>query len=221
MIAMPRSLALRFRAVLRRCADRRDNPFVLARASRKGLTLEAVLPEVAIRVELPGQQEDSVLAFPAAALMQFEGRGDDPVSLEEVKPGKGRATWPQAGTTSSKAFPTVKLDGRPPFPKVPADMKPAGDGFLRAMHDAAQTAADSPTRLTLDRIMLRGRTGEVIATDGRQLLIQRGFRLPWKEDRLIPGCDVWGCRELPQEEPLVGCTDKQVFVRVGPWTFAL
>src|SRR5205085_10036194 len=117
-IVLPRSLALRFRAVLRRCAARRDNPFVLARTSRKGLTLETVLPEVSVRVEHPGQQQDaSVLAFPAAALVQFEGCGDDPVSLEEIEPGKGRATWPQAGTTSSKAFATVKLDARPPFPK--------------------------------------------------------------------------------------------------------
>src|SRR4051794_26773460 len=117
---MPRSLALRLRAVLRRCAARRDNPFVLARASHKGLSLETVLPDVSVRVELPGPQEgSSTLAFPAAALAVFEGRGDDPVTLEEVEPGRGRATWQQAGSTSSKAFATVNLDARPPFPKVP------------------------------------------------------------------------------------------------------
>jgi hypothetical protein len=60
----------------------------------------------------------------------------------------------------------------------------------------------------------------VVGTDGRQLLIQGGFAFPWKEDLLIPGAPVFGCAELPREEPAaVGRTDTHVCVRVGPWAF--
>jgi hypothetical protein len=83
VLVMPRSLALHFRALLRRCAGRSAYPFVLARGTRRGLTLEAITPQVGLRVEHPGPQDDTTLAFPAAALAQFEGRSDDLVTLQE------------------------------------------------------------------------------------------------------------------------------------------
>jgi hypothetical protein len=174
-----------------------------------------------LRVELPGPQNETTLAFPAAALAQFEGRSIDHVTLEEVTPGNGKANWEEGDTASSRGFSLVKADAHLSFPSVPREMKPAGEGFVRAMQDAALTAAREYSGRSLDRILLRGRTGEIVATDGRQLLVQRGFSFPWKEDRLVAGINPWGARELPEEEPVIGCSDKHVFVRVGTWTFAL
>lgn len=74
----------------------------------------------------------------------------------------------------------------------------------------------------MQKIQLRGGTGDIVATDGKQLLIQSGFALPWKEDVLVPAMSVFACRELPQDGPVtLGKTDKHVCVRVGPWTFFL
>jgi hypothetical protein len=62
----------------------------------------------------------------------------------------------------------------------------------------------------------------VIGTDGRQLLLQKGFAFPWKEDLLIPAAPVFGCAELPRDAPAsVGRTDTHVCVGVGPWTLHL
>jgi hypothetical protein len=221
VIVIPRSLALHFRSLLRRCAGRGAYPFVLARGSRRGLTLEAITPQVGLRVEIPGPQEDTTLAFPAAALAQFEGRSDDLVNLEEKSPTEGKASWQENGTVSSRGFSLVKSDPHLSFPSVPRDLKLAEEGFLRAIQDASLTAAREYSGRSLDRILLRGKTGEIVATDGRQLLVQRGFTFPWKEDRLVAAINPWGARELPEEESLIGCNDKQVFVRVGAWTFAL
>src|SRR5262249_48762611 len=45
---------------------------------------------------------------------------------------------------------------------------------------------------------------------------------PWQGDVLVPRLAVWGCPELAREGPVaVAHTDKHVFVRIGPWTFAL
>jgi hypothetical protein len=59
----------------------------------------------------------------------------------------------------------------------------------------------------------------VIATDGRQLLVQSGFRFPWVGDVLIRRSPVFACRELPRAEPVaLGKTETHIVLRVGPWT---
>src|SRR5207249_213544 len=74
----------------------------------------------------------------------------------------------------------------------------------------------------ITRLQLRGAAGRVVATDGRQLLVQEGFTFPWTPDVLVPALGVFGCRELPPDAPVtVGRTEKHVGVRVGPWTFLL
>ena len=55
MIVLPRCLARRFRAVLRRCAPHGPPPPVLLRAAAESLALEAVPGDVALRLEHPGR----------------------------------------------------------------------------------------------------------------------------------------------------------------------
>ena len=95
-------------------------------------------------------------------------------------------------------------------------------GFLRALSDAAETVAREPSRFAVARVLLRGSAGQLVATDGRRLLIQSGFPFPWPDDVLVPRLTVWNCSELTREGPAaIARTDHHVFVRVGPWTLAL
>ena len=226
MIALPRSLARRFRAVLRRCSPtgRRADlpPAVLLRAGEEGLCLEAARPDVALRLEHPGKQPKAVLAFPADALAVFEGRTNEPALLEEVAFGKGQASWAEGGAEVRKDFPTLAADGLPPFPEPPARLRQLDETFLRALDDAGAVTARDSARYALERILLRGKGGHLVASDARQLLVQSGFGLPWPYDALIPRLGVWGMKELPPKGPVgVGRTKSHVFVRVGAWTFAL
>jgi hypothetical protein len=67
-----------------------------------------------------------------------------------------------------------------------------------------------------------GGKGEVIATDGKQVLIQTGFTFPWKEDLLVPAVGVFACKEVPQDAAVsLGRSAGHVCVRVGPWSFHL
>jgi hypothetical protein len=64
--------------------------------------------------------------------------------------------------------------------------------------------------------------GDVVATDGRQLLIQAGFQFPWKGALLVPRTPVFTARELPQGEAVhVAKSEKDVLIRIGSWTIAL
>jgi hypothetical protein len=195
---------------------------VLLRVDDRGICLEAARPDVVVRLEYPGAQPKGALAFPADALALFEGRSDEPVLLEEIAFGKGRASWTEGGSEVGKDFPTLAIDGLPPFPEPPAQLHQLDETLLRALDDAGAVTARDSARYALERILLRGKGGHIVASDGRHLLVQSGFDLPWPDDALIPRLMVWGMKELPAKGPVgVGRTKTHVFVQVGPWTFAL
>jgi hypothetical protein len=226
MIEIPRSLARQFRAVLRRCLAAQESrgpwPLVLCQADRHGLTLRARRGDVAVCCRLPGARPDGALAFRASVLAEFEGSAPGPVILESAAPGEGRARWDEGGERKELELEAATTDSVPPLPALPEQFTDLPDTFLAALQEASVTAAKASARFGVARVQLRGRRGEVVGTDGRQLLVWGGFRLPWKEDVLIPRLPVFGHRDTPFTGPVaVGRTEKDVALRVGPWTFVL
>jgi hypothetical protein len=226
VIEIPRALARQVRAVLRRSVveqePRGEWPLLLCRADARGLCLQAQRNEVALCYQAPGKQEADTLAFRASLLEEFDGRGKEPVTLEAVELGKGRARWIDGSVPRQLDFETVTPDSVPAFPALPRQWTPLPASFLQALDEAGRTTAKESVRYALTRLQLRGQAGELIATDGRQLLIQRGFPFPWTEDVLIPRLSVFGSRELAGETDVaVGRTRSPVAVRVGAWIFLL
>ena len=78
----------------------------------------------------------------------------------------------------------------------------AGAGFLAALHEATRSAARDGVRFALQRVLLSGSKGEVVASDGRQLLVQGGFSFPWTADLLVPATGLFGCKELNADSPV-------------------
>jgi hypothetical protein len=92
--------------------------------------------------------------------------------------------------------------------------------FFGALAEAGRTASKEVGRYKLSRLLLRGKDGSVVGTDGRQLLIQTGFPLPWTENLLIPRLPVFEGRELPDDQPVrIGLSHERVTLEVGPWLF--
>lgn len=212
MLKVPRDLARTFRVVLRQSlmaeAPRGPFPVVLAQAEREGLILQASQGDLSLRYRQPGDAGTGVLAFKGELLAQFEGRQADPVRLETVEPGKGRACWTDAGVPRSIEFETAKPETVPVFPALPRQFSSMPGSFLPALTQAALSTPRESVR--------------VIGSDGKQLLIQGGFVLPWTDDLLVPRVPAFGLKELDEEEPvLVGRTTSHVAVRAGQWTFLL
>jgi hypothetical protein len=133
-----------------------------------------------------------------------------------------QARWDDAGVPQVRSYAAPDPDPPAAFPDVPAALADPGPGFLRALADAAQVAAREHPRYALTRFQLRGAAGKVVATDGRQLLVQEGFTFPWAEDVLVPALGAFSCRELPQDAAIaVGHIEQHVVIRVGPWAFLL
>ena len=226
MIEIPRSMLRQFRAVLRRSGSpleaQREVSAVRCRTGSAGLALEAVRTEVAIRCQTEGSRPEMALTFPVSLLAQVEGRKDDPVTLERVSDSAGRARWAENGVPRVAEFELVSPDSVLAFPDVPRRFTPMPPKFGPALAEVIRTTARESVRYALTRVQLRGKDGSLVGTDGRQLLLQRGFTFPWSEDLLVPAITALTGKELLEQGPIgLGRTKGHVALRLGPWTFLL
>src|SRR5262245_16850687 len=147
--------------------------------------------EVALRLGPAPRRAVTVLAFPASVLGELGGPDGGPVSLEESGPRRGSATWTEGGDQCRHEFALVAPDPHLSFPAVPPTLTNPGAGFLAALRQVSETASRHETGRGLHRVLLSGQHGRLMGTDGRQLLVQGGFTLPWTGDLLVPRTDVW------------------------------
>jgi hypothetical protein len=226
VIVIPRTLARLFRSVLRRSVveqvPRGEWPLVLCEAGQAGLRLSAQRGDVGLCYREAGERAEDTLVFRSSVLQQIEGRTPEPVTLEKTAAGKGRARWDEGAVPRVVDFETVTPDSTPTVPQTPSELAAMPDGFLTVLDKAARTTAKDSGRFALARVQLKGRAGQVVATDGKALLIQGGYRFPWPDDLLVPRVPAFGLRELAEERPVaIGRTESHVAVRAGRWTFWL
>jgi hypothetical protein len=102
-------------------------------------------------------------------------------------------------------------------------MQDVGDGSVLAdINEAMEVCASDQVRFALSCVQLRGSKGQVVGSDGRQLLVVRGLSFPWPDDVLVPATRVFAAK-IFTEAPTVEMvrTDDRVVVRAGPWTIWL
>ncbi len=225
MIQITRNLARTLRTVFRKSigtAALRSFPVsVVLQTDAEGLHIRVQHDEIAIDYHHAGSYPSETLALPLQALDHFEGRQNAPVTLETIEPDSVQARWDDDGVPQAKDYPAPDSQNLRSFPEATRNFSVQEHGILKALDEAAQTTGESP-RYAVHRIQLRGSSQDIVATDGRQLLVQGGFSFPWKEDLLVPAVGAFLSREIPQDAPVsVGKTDTHVCLRIGSWTFYL
>jgi len=225
MITVTRRQARRLRAVLRRhplgIGHRGPVPPLVFRAEPNvGLRVRHHQPHLAVECLLPGNgRPEEAIALPLDALADFEGRDDSPVVLEAADSGRTVVRWEDRRVPQTREYAVPEAGGLPLFPAPPASTETGAACLLDALAEAAATTDEGSTRYALDCIQLRGPAGEVVATDGRQILIQGGFRLPWDGDLLVRRTPLFAAHGLPRDRPVaVGKTETHVAIRAGDWT---
>lgn len=224
MIPLSRRLALRFRAMLRRSTPiggpRLREASIVLTASADGLMIGADAGGVLVSYHQPGSFPPETLAGPLTAFADCEANNDDPAEVHQLGHDRVEVRWRDRGVPRSAEYQTERADS--PTPELPEKWTEADTGLLTALHRAVGCIDRSPVRYSLDRIQLQGRGGAIVASDGHQLLRQKGFRFPWTEDLLVACSAVFGCRELVEQTDIaIGRTEKHVMVRAGPWTVGL
>jgi hypothetical protein len=225
MINLPQSVFRDCLAVFRRILPK---PF-LARAatpisvssSRDGIRLQLVHCDICVEFHHPSPSEKLEFAIPISALVDCEGRGAGVVRLQPIKNVKVELHWEQAGAPCVREY-AVPDTRHSPFPAWPSRDTANDPSLLAALDEAMQIPTGSIGRLSLSRIQLRGKEGDIVATDGRQLLVQGGFQFPWNESLLVSRTPVFAAKELPKGEVVrVARTKTHVLIRIGAWTIAL
>ena len=219
---IPRLLLKNFRSVLRRLKPDRTArlgpPWIVLRSGPQGLVVQTQDAEAALSVRHESLRPPEVLVLPTSALSELEGRADNVIL--EAGTDKVQARWTDGAVPRSADFDSTDLAKLPKFPKVPSSPVSNPPGFLVALDEAMRTTANDNHRYALAKVQVRGGTGQLVASDGRQALIQGGFKFGFSQDVLIPKVTAFGCRELPQEVLVqVGKNDKWFTVQVGAWSF--
>ncbi len=221
MIVITRRLAKRLKTVFRQALDittRREWPIVQLAGGPQGLRIRCGNGQAAAEFHLEGEQTDETIFVPFELFGDIEGGRDVPVEIQ-LHDEKVTVSWRDGSVPQLLQYdqPTVRSEHWPPTPEQFTENPPR---LLRALADAGATTDPDSSRYALGCIQLRGDHGKVVATDGRQLLVEDGFEFPWDGDVLLPRSRLFGSKQLPEEESVhVGKADDWLTLRVGPWTF--
>ena len=224
MITISRALAQRVRTVFRRAfgSSQRIPIWLRFAASVNGLRVQAIHDQVAIEFRLAGPIEPDELLVPLDLLAACEGKNcQDPVRLRKLDGGQVLAEW------LDKQIPQQRTGEKPPqklveFPQAPIETVSNTADLLPALAAACNTTDSHSSRYALGCINLRGQSGSIAATDGHQLLVQRGWQFPWQTDVLVPGNRVFSSPELAIDQPVqVGQAGDWVMLSAGPWSVFL
>ena len=142
--------------------------------------------------------------------------------LEASGDSETTARWQDGGVPQVMTFALPDRAKRPAFPELPGKFVRNPPELVSALAEASKSAADEETRYAMHRIQLRGKTGEVVATNSKELYIHAGFNFGWSNDILVSRIGAFSRPELgPVEAVEIAKTDKHVVFGVGPWTIYL
>ena len=226
MIAIPRDLARRFRAVAKKClAGRPRAPAspVVCRVQAGALSLWTRIEFVGLLYSMPSPGPNEKLVVPMDVFAAIEGTESDPVELSAGPKLQGLAKWVDRGVPQSKPFEAIAAGKPHAIPDRPDNLGPIARELLRALHECGRTAAREGGRFALDRIQLRGKAGQVVGTDSKQALVWGGITFPFPDDILVHAIPAFGCRELIGEraDVQIGLGSAELVVAIGPWSVFL
>ena len=222
MITITRRLASQLKPVFRRALrlTRGSGPVISIETGPEGIRVRAGCEDAAVEYRMAGEFQAEQLSVPFELLADVEARKDDPVNLEQAGEGRVSASWHDGNVPQMTQYEVEAGSGKE-FPEYPATTVNNPPRLLAALRDAMASADEAPTRYATGCIQLRG-TGNIAATDGRQILLQNGFGFPWEDDLIVPRNLVFGSKELPADQPVeVGNTEDWLTVRIGAWVFYL
>jgi hypothetical protein len=225
LITISRNLARQLRTVFRRCGIKpsgHSNQRVHFSTAADGVRIRATELDVAVEYHVPAEMTPEEFSLPLEFLDRCEAKRDDPVTLETQPRNLVLASWNDDGVPQQVHYDAKPATKSPPFPAVPEQFADVGPSLWSALARAKETVDHEGSRYALACIQLRGSKGQIVTTDGRQVLFQGGFQFPWTEDLLIHAPTVLGWSELAQNNSIgIGRTEDHVALRLGPWTILL
>ncbi len=225
MITVSRLTLLHFHRVLRKAgllkrSKTNTPPGVHFVANPEGLTLQAFGAGVSVSFTISGPHNSDRLIVPLACLADCSQHTAETVRLT-FRAGRVMANWIDRGIPVEREYKPVEPDLVPPLAPASTEWSENSPEFMMALRQAMRVTEPGSGRYAFNCIQLAGTAGEVTATDGRQALVQRGFKFPWQEDLLIPATSIFEAAGLPQNvQTRISQSGQYVFLQCGQWTMA-
>lgn len=225
MIALARAELRRFRLVTRRCVvpgRPRDHSLPIRLTAEGGtVTLTAHLVDVVVALRVPAAEPGSgSIVLPLADLERFEGSDSSPVFFKPESKDRVAIQWKEGANDRSAEFDVMATDRE--WPEEPEHLISLPPSFPLALHEAGRSTDREPGKYASNRLQIRGKAGQIVATDGKQALIQGGFKFSFAEDLLVPAIPAFGGKELGNEGAVsIGVTGDWLYLVMGPWRFWL
>lgn len=219
MTTLPKSVLKSFHAVAKRLfgRGRNESVWLAVIATPEELVLRSAWNNAALEYRVRDQFEPATFAVQLEQLAACEAKSPEPVRFETSAEGV-TVQWLDRGIPQQAFCPKTSQE-LPTFPEKPTQLWTTDAGLLRAVADATDTSDAESIRYALGCVCLRGESKSIAATDGRQLLVQRGCEFPWPGDLLIPANPVFRSRELAADGPVtIGATDRHVAIGSDRWT---
>lgn len=219
MIPITRKLVKTLRSVFRAAlglSARAEGPPINVRAGGDGLFFSAALYGRGIQFRLEGSFPNREFWLPFDFLRQTEGSGKGAVLLEPQSEGVD-VQWMVDSVPQTR---TLQVDDPPDGMALPdVEFTDNSPELLVSLANAVQTCDKESLRYALNCVLLRGESGEVVATDSHQLLVESGFTFPWDDNVLLPAGRLMTHREFRTDENVgIGRADDVLVLKVGPWT---
>jgi hypothetical protein len=167
-------LARQVRSVLRKAFGNRHADLRLI-AGPAGLRIQAQGFDHAVEYHDPAPREPAELLVPFDVLGDVQGSRKDPVVLTTPKKSVLAAAWGARGSPHTMQYRLPK-GSYAPFPTASCALVDNPPALIRALRDAYETTDPDSSRFALGCIQLRGKTGEIAATDGRTSLSAKAIR---------------------------------------------
>jgi len=226
LFTISRSLAQHVAKVFRRALPparnlAADYPLQIA-SGPDGLSIRSATPQIAVEYREPTPLPEAALIVPWELFHTAASSKRDPVTIVLTADGVVLARWQEGAIPQATQWMVPDASRLTEFPTMPELLAENPPALRQALRDAFDTTDMGSIRYALGCIQFRGKEGSLAATDGRQILIQGGFRFGFDEELLVERASVFGDAGLPTDQPLhVARTENSVVVRLGPWTFHL
>ncbi|QEL16853.1 hypothetical protein [Limnoglobus roseus] len=222
MLTVPRPFLRAFRALGRTCAGGRRHglaPPLTVSCDRIDAVLTAYHGEVVLTGRWPGAADPfDPVALPGDVFDGAESPGDDPVTIAVVG-RRAEVRWADHGGPRVETVAVTPPGPELAVPSDPTVLSPVPIAFVTALSEAGRTTSREANRYALNRVQVRGDTGDVIASDGVTAYWKTGFAFPFAETLLVPAMPLFGSAEWAKAATVaVGRTNHHLVVRAGPWT---
>ncbi|WP_146117582.1 MULTISPECIES: hypothetical protein [Pirellulaceae] len=207
-----------FRSVVKKglkVTRRHRGPNVQITANSAVICLRASTPDLAMEFRQPGTFSPFHCVLPFDMLRNCQASRQSKISFQ-ADADRIRACWYEMGIPQQVE---AKPETFQPFPELPASWEENPPELMDALRNASDSAEREPSTFTLSHIRLRGRDGQIVGTDGRQLFSEDGFKFPWQQSHLIQASPLFRLSEMrSKDRTFVGKAIDWIAFRTGRWT---